>query len=173
MKIIEAMKELKLLEKRIELNNSILGKYNSRLSISMPEFKTDEDQKAKVAESIQSNEDIVTRYLKLKSDIEYTNLMVRIEYGGKTYSLSELLTMKRKGLGFLNSTYKSLDSSKTEVAVRGIKTTESAKEVTVVKYYDEAMKMNKLREIQDMLYHMDGRLEVVNATTELMEVPVG
>jgi hypothetical protein len=35
------------------------------------------------------------------------------------------------------------------------------------------MKMNKLREIQDMLYHMDGRLEVVNATTELMEVPVG
>jgi len=99
--------------------------------------------------------------------------MVRIEYGGKTYSLSELLTMKRKGLGFLNSTYKSLDSSKTEAAVRGIKTTESAKEVTVVKYYDEAMKMNKLREIQDMLYHMDGRLEVVNATTELMEVPVG
>lgn len=174
MKIIEAMKELKLIESKLAKNAEQIKKYASRLSISMPDFRSDDEQRRAVKELLQSSEDLTARYMKLKKDIEYTNIVTTIDYNGKVYSLSDILVMKRKAIAYLVPSYKALDSSQNDTYVRTQmgKQTEPGKEVKVIKFYDETEKNKRIAELDDMEYSIDSRLEVINATMELREAPV-
>lgn len=173
MKIIEGMKELKLIEKKISDNAVQIQSLCCRLSNEMPKCNSDDEQRKKVKELIQSSEDLVKRYLKIKRDIEYTNIVTNIQYGGKDMSISELLVMKRKLISIHSFTFTSLNTTAMETEARKTNAgTRAAGDITVVRFFDESEKNEKLSLLQDMKYNLDSRLEVVNAMTDIKEAPV-
>lgn len=164
MKIIEAMKELKIIEKRMEKNIELITKYSAQLSNERLYFDTIENQKKEVLSLIQANFDLSKNYVSLKTKIETTNLSTKVEYAEGFYTIYELLIYQRK-MGKANiSTLEAL----TDRLVRMMKFN-SEEKVTVERFYDEKKKNEALRTHQDFYEGINSRLEVINATTDLIE----
>src|SRR6056297_2980857 len=96
MKIVEAMKELKLIEKKMVKNNDSIQKYSSQPSNERPYFQDESTQKKEVKNLVQSNRDLLSNYLELKKKIEKTNLETIVEMDGVKYAISDLLVLKRR-----------------------------------------------------------------------------
>lgn len=168
MKIVEGLKRLKVLEKRIASNSGDITKYASVLSTEKPAFETEEEQRKEVKKLIQASEDLATEYLKLKTQIEKTNLQVTATIGGRTHTLAEFLIIKRKLARMMQMVYQSLN---TEAAQDRLHSTRFAadQKVNIVQLYDETTRNEKLREWQELYEEVDSRLEVINATEDLVE----
>jgi len=172
MKLVEAMKKLRIIEKRMNENTKSITQYASMLSNEKSYFVTDQDQKNKVKELIQSNTDLMKEYLWLKRCIEKTNLETEMEMDGIKYTLSELLIIKRKMGATMLHTFDSLnDQSAKERMIQFRGVASDGKTPTIVRYYLENDKIEGKRVYQNLLDNIESRLEVQNATTELIEVP--
>ena len=135
----------------------------------MPRFQTKEDQVKKVASLIQSNNDLCAEYLKTKRSIEYTNLKVTVELQGKSYCISDLLVIKRKLSKMMVATYRSLNDCMAQSRLRSApKFDGETPKVEVL--YDEREKLENIRKWQDLEDAIDSRLEVVNATTDQVDM---
>lgn len=171
MKLIEAMKGLKLVEKKIEGNIADISKYSSMLSSEKPYFSDETMQRQEVAQRVQANQDLVRQYLNLKTAIELTNLRTPVTLGKATYTIAELLVLKRKLGQYILKTYQALNDANGETRLRSLPRGGQEGQVPqVVRLYDEKKKNESLRYWQDLLEEISGRLEVVNATTDLAEV---
>jgi len=169
MKIIEGMKRLRVIEKRMESQRNAVTEYASKLSTEMPRFQTKEDQAKEVASLIQSNNDLCAEYLRIKRSIEYTNLKVSVELQGKAYSISDLLVVKRKLADRMVATYRALNDTVARDRLRNApKFDGETPKVEVL--YDERTKLDNIRKWQDLADIIDSRLEVINATTDLIEM---
>jgi len=78
MKIIEALKELKLIIKKIEKNADNITQYSSLVSTERPVFGSETDQKNEVSSLIQANKDLMVRYIDLKIRIDRTNMETKV-----------------------------------------------------------------------------------------------
>ena len=163
MTITEALKELKLIMKKLDTNRNRITEYSSGLEKWKPHFETAEKQREEVAKLVQSNEDLVTNYMKMKQRIDKTNLVVTLQFADKTYTIAELILLKRLMGVELERTYLSMNnnSAKTNRIV-------GAESSIPVLYYDERLKSEKLNSVQDLLGRVDGRLETINAVTEIV-----
>ncbi|HPR91019.1 MAG TPA: hypothetical protein PLD93_06270 [Synergistaceae bacterium] len=169
MKIIEGMKRLRVIEKLMESQRNAVTEYASKLSTEMPRFQTKEDQAKEVASLIQSNNDLCAEYLRIKRSIEYTNLKVSVELQGKAYSISDLLVVKRKLADRMVATYRALNDNGAQSRLRNApKFDGETPKVEVL--YDERTKLDNIRKWQDLADIIDSRLEVINATTDLIEM---
>jgi hypothetical protein len=168
MKLSEAMKRLRIIEKRMEDNSKAVTKYASLLSNEKPQFDSEDKQKSEVNQLIQASTDLMKEYLTLKTKIERTNLETVVEVGGKKYSLSELLIIKRKMANHMIDTYRALNDSMAESKMRNGMAQKSDTAVTIVKMYSEKDKNDNLSIWQDLRDNIDSRIDVVNATTELI-----
>lgn len=168
MKLIEAMKELKLVEKRMEKNIEQITQYSSGLSNEKEIFGSEQKQIDEVKSLLQANVDLFNRYLYLKRSIERTNLETKVEFSIGTYSISELLAIKRRLQHGVINTFKALNTQSAEARMRTIKIPDNV-EVKVVRYYREEEKNLLLKSWMEFFENIDGRLEVVNATTDLIE----
>ena len=168
MKIIEALKKLKVIEKRMEKNKSQITQYASMISTERPIFDTEEKQRKEVSSLIQANIDLMKEYLDLKGKIEKTNITVKVEMGGVQYSLSDLLLIKRKMAKAMLSTYEALNTTTGQSKMRHASIS-GERAPQVVQLYDEKDKIAGLDKWQDLYHNIDSRLEVINATTDLME----
>lgn len=171
MKLIEALKNLKTIEKRVEKNCAQITEYCAYVSVETPHFETQEKQTQEVASLIQANRDLTTEYLRLKSAIEVTNLNTSVTIGERTHSVSELVTIRRVCGKFVANTLNALTpriaTTRLQQAFNrpgGINITEPPK---VIAAYREEDKNKALREWEEFTSSIDGRLEVVNAETEL------
>lgn len=169
MKIIEALKRLKVIEKRIVSNNAEITKYASKLNTEMPVFESVPEQKKEVMSRVQSNVDLAKEYLKIKSDIEFTNLTTKVELNGKMYSLTDLLYIKRKVAGMMADTFKALNDSVARTRERNAAVVDGKRPVVEL-MYDETFKNANTREWLELYDIIDSRLEVINATTDLVEM---
>ena len=170
MKIVEAMKKLRVIEKRMKSNSDSITKYSSMLSTERPYFPTEDDQRDEIRSLVQSNTDLFTEYLGLKKRIEKTNIFVTVELGGKGYSLSDLLVIKRKLAVKMIETYSAMNDKEGHQRIRNARTPSSIEgNVNIVRFYVEDVKNKGLREWQDLYDNIDSRLEVINATTDLVE----
>ena len=169
MKIIEGMKRLRVIEKRMESQRNAVTEYASKLSTEMPRFQTKEDQAKEVASLIQSNNDLCAEYLRIKRSIGYTNLKVTVELQGKAYSISDLLVVKRKLADRMVATYRALNDTVARDRLRNApKFDGETPKVEIL--YDERTKLDNIRKWQDLADIIDSRLEVINATTDLIEM---
>jgi len=168
MKLIEAMKELKLVEKRMEKNREQITQYSSGLSNEKEIFGSEQKQIDEVKSLLQANVDLFNRYLYLKRSIERTNLETKVEFSVGTYSISELLAIKRRLQHGVINTFKALNTQSAEARMRTIKIPDNV-EVKVVRYYREEEKNILLKSWMEFFENIDGRLEVVNATTDLID----
>lgn len=168
MKLIEAMKRLKVIEKRIADNNKQVSSYCTILSTERPAFETEEAQKKEVKSLLQSSEDLIKEYLTLKRKIEKTNLVTEVTMNGTVYTIADLLVIKRKLAAIGQSVYTSLSDSGAN-SRRGYAGGGATDKVQVVRLYDEKERNTKLLEWQNLYNEIDSRLEVINATTDVVE----
>lgn len=167
MKLIEAMKSLRLLEKRMWDNASRITTYASWASTERPHFGTEEEQNKQVNALVQANYDLMNEYLKVKRNIERTNLETIVEVEWISYTLSDLLVIKRKLGRQMVSTYQAMNDSR-------VRWGQWARDVNweppmMVQYYDEQVKNEGIMKWENLYNAIDSRLEVVNATTDLIE----
>ena len=174
MKIVEALKGLRVIEKKIKKNTEQIGEYSSILSNEKSLFGDEKGQEKKVRELIQSNQDLLTYYLKVKRAIEKTNLVATVEVGGVKYTLSDALTIKRKMARHMLDTYNAL-STRTGDAKLGMRRMSVSGDpnqiISVLRMYQETDKLDGLTKWQDLYDNLESRLEVINATTDLVEDP--
>lgn len=169
MKIIEGMKRLRVIEKRMEQQQDLITEYSSKLTTEMPRFHSKEDQAAEVASMIQSNGDLCAEYLRLKRSIEYTNLKVTVDMQGQTYTISDLLIIKRKMGIRMVKTYQALNDSRAQYRHKHTPRYEGESPKVEI-LYSEKEKLDNIRKWQDLIAMIDSRLEVINATTDLLEM---
>lgn len=179
MKLIEALKNLKTIEKRIDKNCEKIREYCAYVSVETPTFETEERQRQEVASLVQANLDLEKEYIRLKRSIEQTNLATKVSINGKEYTISELITIKgavkgRAGAGrFRTATYQALNAQKAMQRLQqvfqqrgGVDPTNPAK---VIPLWKEEDKNKALHDWEEFTSAIEGRLEVVNAETDLIE----
>ena len=169
MMIIEALKELRLIQKRLTVNRENITKYAGLLSNEKPLFESENIQRKELMSLIQSCEDLITRAQYLKECIEYTNLITEINVCGKTTTISKALNFKRVYGKEQENVYKSLTTSqicdRMNILNRNITTPEQR--VSILPMYDEKFKTTKLEENMIYLNEVESVLEITNAVTEL------
>lgn len=173
MTITEGLKKLKLLEKRMMKNCEEISRYSSLLANEKPLFDTEQKQREEVQKLIQSNKDLEKEYCRIKAMVDYTNLMVVVKIDDETRSIHSWLTVLRKTGRALINTYASLTENEASSRQMRFRDKETGMPPTVIRLFDENEKRNGQRKWEDLTSGktIEGRLEVVNATTQLIEVP--
>ena len=168
MMLIEAMKELKVIEKKMTKNCASITEYAACPDNERLPFGDKAAQAKEVRGLIQSNGDLLQRYLELKKKIERTNLETVVEVNGVRYTISDLLVLKRKLAKQMVQTYNALNDGQARNKVAQMRRGQGEKEPIVEKFYDERDKVAGIREWDDLYHAIDSRLEVINATTPLI-----
>jgi len=173
MTITEGLKKLRLLDKRMAKNCEEIEKYSSLLSNEKPIFDTESKQREEVAKLIQGNTDLEAEYCRIKAMVDYTNLVTLVVIEDETRSIHSWLTVLRKTGNRLIQTYRSLSTTEANRNQNRFRADKDSLTPTVIRLYDENDKRSGQRKWEDLTAGktIEGRLEVVNATTQLSEVP--
>lgn len=172
MKLIEGMKKLKVLEKHMDRNTDRITQYSSGLSNEKTVYDDEQEQRKAVSGLIQSNKDILNEYLHLKRRVDTTNQKTTVTIGTKEYQLVDLLVLRR-GMGKkIEQTYGALNTRLSENRLNSMRVpmVQGEKPPHVVRFYDEQKKYDELQEWQTLMDEIEQRLEVINATTELLTI---
>jgi hypothetical protein len=170
MKIIEAMKQVARNKDKISDLQLKIQQNSAHLSHETSPYGT--DVAAKITEWAQSCEDLVQENIRLLIAIQRTNLAtkVKLELGGKQVekSIAEWVWRRREyALIDQNTWSKMTDRNLREGKVDT--STGVAIEVRIVRNYDPNRRDKKLAEYQDEPKLINSTLEVINATTDLVE----
>jgi hypothetical protein len=174
MKLIEGMKKLKILEKHIGRNTERITQYASLVSTEKPFFGSEDDQRKEVNSLIQSNNDLFEEYIHLKKRVDTTNLSTEVTIGNRNYILADLLIIRR-GLGkTMEKTYQALNDTyghgRLMLIQRNVQLQSGEKPPHVIRLYDESDRIEGLQHWQELLDTIEQRLEVINATTDLVVI---
>jgi len=174
MALIEGMKKLKVLEKRIDRNTERILMYSSAPSNEKPTFGDEKEQRKQVQELIQSNKDLLTEYLHLKQRVDMTNLATRVTIGKREFKLIDLLVLRRGLAKKMEKTYHALSTDYADKRLaqmqRNIALQAGEKPPHALRFYDENEKFANLQEWQGLQDEIETRLEVINAVTSLVEI---
>lgn len=173
MKLIEGMKQLKVIEKRMKSNAERINQYAAIVSSERPIFNTEVEQRKQVQSLIQANTDLAGEYLTLKKRVDFTNIQVRVSISKESYSISDLLQIRRVVGALMKGTYAALNDRLAEqrlIATRVSSGQTGEKPPRVERMYDETEKYGGMQKWQDLLDEIETRLEVINATTELLSL---
>lgn len=169
MKIVEALKELKTLDKRITKQCEKITLYASGLE-GQPAFESDSEQEREVQALIQSNKDLIARRTELRLAIYKTNLSERIDTVLGNITIAEAIILRDGSLNYYNKTYESLNDKSggqkfNDAARLGV---DAANPPRLKRYYKESVKNDELSKYEAFKDQIDGILEVVNAERELL-----
>ena len=170
MKIIEAMKRVKMNKAKVADLQAKLAQVCANLSHETPLYGTETGNKVK--EWLQSCMDISQEDIRLLTAIQCTNLAtsVSIEIGGKsvTKNIAEWVWRKRA--------YAAVDfATHGKLTDRGLKdgmvqtSTGQPMELKIVRHYDPVARDSAMAMYRDEPHQIDAALEIVNATTDLLE----
>lgn len=169
MKIIEAMKKIKDLQRKAEDIKGLAAKYCADLDCDTSVYA---DQRREVSGWCQSYSDIMKEILSLRFRIQKTNIQteVTIELGGKhvTKTIAEWIH-RRKDLA------KNEESLWRSLTDKGLRDTQSFQLTpqspqNIVKrrlYFDPSERDQKIELYRSEPSAIDGTLEVINAITDL------
>jgi len=169
MKIIEALKKIKELQKKAE---DIRGKIGGNCDILNFETAVYPDTKRQIKEWLQAHGDLLKEVLRLRLAIQKTNINteVEIELNGKAVkkTIAEGIHRRRDLAGFELGSWKKLtDRGLKEGQVK--QSTGEIMELRIVRFYDPVERDKHLEELTSEPMTIDARLEIVNAVTDLME----
>lgn len=173
MALIEGMKKLKVLEKHIGRNTERIQQYASIASTDRPFFATEKEQENEVEKLIQSNQDLVAEYLHLKKRVDMTNLTTKVTIGKEEFHLADLLILRRGLSKLMQKTFQALNDTQGQARLMQMRQSvqgATEKAPHVVRLYDETEKIEGLQYWQGLDDLIEQRLEVINATTDLVEI---
>lgn len=169
MKIIEAMKRVKLNdEKVVDLQNKIAGA-SANLNIETPLYGDQTDKR--IIEWLQSSEDIGKESIRLLIAIQRTNLItsVTMTIGENTItkSIAEWVWRRRRYAATDLATWQKLTDRGIKEGINQGPT--GPIEIKIVRHYDPLIRDAKLSEYRAEPHQIDAALEIINATTDLIE----
>jgi len=169
MKIIEALKQVKDLQRKASDLKRKVAQHCAHLSNEKPVYEKQQEQ---VQEWIQAYQDIVKEILRLRIAIQRTNLatLVPIQLNGKsiTKSIAEWIHRRRDLADMDRSIWASLsDRGLREGQV--IQSNGEKIDVIIKRYYDPAEKDKKVDSYTSEASLIDARLEITNAVTDIIE----
>lgn len=171
MKLIEAMKQKKELQKKAEDLREKIAQYSSHSSIESPVYGT--DQGTIVKGWVQSHQDIVKKMRELAIAIQKTNLSTKVPMtiAGETVELSiaEWILRRRELAGMEAAAWKAMNDSRVKIGTILASDGKTPQQITVIRYYDPVQRDKMVDAFTHEPNQIDARLEVVNATTELIE----
>lgn len=169
MKIIEALKQIKDLYRKADDIRHKIAKHVVDFDFETPVYP---NQREKINEWKQSYLDILKEISRLQYAIQKTNIetQVEIEIGGKFIkkSIAEWILRRKKLVEMEINLYLTLNDGQ----LKDSKTRQSNGEILDVKvrrYYDPEERDKKLNIIQNEPSLIDGKLEIINAVTNLIE----
>lgn len=170
MKIIEGMKLAKELLVKAEDLRKKIALNSALLNIETPTYT---DQKRQVREWLQSHEDVLRELARLRVRIAKTNLATQVPIKVGDANLTKSITewiFRRKELAPLEQvawaalTDRNLKEQNLKTSADGPVT-----EVRIVRFFDPVERDNRISVYQTEPGLIDRTLEVVNATTDLLE----
>jgi len=169
MKLIEALKQIKDLEKKADDLREKVAKNSAHLNIETPTYA---DQRKQVKQWIQSHADILKEILRLRIAIQKTNLAtdVVIELEGKavTKSIAEWIHRRRDLANDEVKAWRGLtDRNLKEGTMK--QSNDQPVEVKIVRCYEPEERDQKIYNLESEPSIIDGKLEIVNAVTDLLE----
>lgn len=173
MKLIEAMKKVKDLQRKAEDIRGKISQYHCDMDIESPTYGSVEGQTKQVREWLQAHSDLVKEILRLRFCIQKTNInsKIKIELGGKAIekTIAEWIHRRRDLSKLELDAWSVLNDKKLAPLQRVTKTTGDVQETKLRRYYDpkERDEMRDLYQSEPLT--IDASLEIANAVTDLME----
>jgi hypothetical protein len=131
------------------------------------------DTKSKIDGWIQNCEDLSQENIRLLCAIQKTNLntQVEIELGGKTVkkSIAEWVWRRRKYAGSDQLVWNSLSDRGLKEGYYNPSNNSEPTKVEIVRYFDPSNRDEKIEMYREEPYRIDSTLEIVNATTDVIE----
>jgi len=173
-KIIEAMKQIKDLQQKAEDLRGKVAKYCTDLDHETVVYGTEQEQRAQIESWIQAHSDILKEILHLRVAIQATNLAtpVAIQLNGKvvTKTIAEWIHRRRDLAGAEQEMWAGLGRKESGMREGTLQTsTGQLQEVKIRRYYDPSNRDEHLEVYRSEPLRVDATLEVVNATTDLIE----
>jgi hypothetical protein len=172
MKIIEALKKIKDLARKQDDIKSKIAEYCCDLDIETPTYP---DQKRQISDWLQAHGDILKEMLHLKFSIQRTNTLtpvtITIDDRPVTKKISEWIFRRKELAKVQESAWRVLTTKNYPEAGYKNKPTPNSPE-TIVKrrlYFDPVERDKKIELYRSEPHIIDSTLEVINATTELIE----
>lgn len=169
MKIIEALKKIKDLQKKADDLRSKLKSHSAHMDFETPPYQ---NQKEQVSQWLQAHSDILKEILRLRIAIMKTNLSttIDIDLGGKTVSktIAEWIYRRRdlaaaEKLAWQGLTDRGLKEGLAQNSM-GINV-----QVKIIRCYEPAARDLAIAALDSEPTTIDGKLEIANAVTELLE----
>jgi hypothetical protein len=174
--IVQALKKMKSLKEEVEATRQLLLAHSADYANESPVYETVDKQKAQIASWLQSIEDKLQAYANLALRVKYTNLMTPVtmylDDGAKklTLPLEEWIVMRREIAPIKQGVYSSVGDR--NLKDKEVRTSAGAQEtVQVRRYYDPVARDAALMRAKALPHLIDSNLEVVNATTPLLQLP--
>jgi hypothetical protein len=169
MKIVEALKQIKDLKRKADDLRALVRDNCTLSSLDTPKYT---DQRMQISQWMQAHSDILKDIMRLKVAIQNTNLKtnVIVDLGGKqvTKTIAEWVIRRRELAKEDLQMWSQLSDRNIK---EGIGTAPGGQplEIKIVRFYDAAERdrMKELYSSEPSI--IDGRLEVVNAITDLIE----
>lgn len=173
MKIIEALKRLPVIEKRIQKNITLIDKYSCGLDLGETkqiDFESVEEQEKEVKSLLQSVEDLVYERASLRRRLSVTNSQTIVKIGGVEKTITEWIELRNVGMESIVRSYQALRTDSIEQKIRSggvqINTDHGLK---TIKFYNEKDRNAKIEEFENIRDSIDAELEKVNATTDMLD----
>jgi hypothetical protein len=171
MKIIEALKKTKDLSKKADDLKAKIAKYCADLDCETPIYP---DQRGQVSEWLQSHGDVVKEILLLRYRIQKTNVntQVTMRLGDKnvTKSIAEWIHRRKDLANMEMGCWKQLTERNLNETYKSQPTPNSPESFIKRRlYFDPKERDQKIELFRSEPSTIDGILETVNSTTDLME----
>lgn len=169
MKIIEALKKTKDLERKAEDIIDKIKSHSAVSSIQTPEYA---DQRKQVKEWLQAHGDILKEIERLRIAIQRTNIetSVTIEIGEKnvTKSIAAWIHRRRDLASKQRSAWMVLTDRGIQEGI-GKSPSGDPLDIKIIRFYDPEERDKKVEIYTSEPSIIDSRLEIVNAVTDLIE----
>jgi len=169
MKIIEALKQTKDLQRKASDIREKIKIYCVHQNIESPTYDNQEEQ---VENWLQSHSDIVKEILRLRVAIQKTNVEVKVSIaiGGQsiTKSIAEWIHRRRDLAALDESAWKCLTDKGLREGLMKNSQGEMV-DVKIVRCYAPAERDVRIETYRSEPTMIDGQLEITNATTNLIE----
>lgn len=169
MKIIEALKQAKDLERKTKDILDKIQKYCADMDYETPVYQ---DQRGQVSQWLQAYRDICREIGRLKFCLSRTNVstQVKIVIDGNevTRTITEWIERRKKLCTMEREAYKAL----TNRNLKDIRVQQSAGQIVEAKvryYYDPLLRDKMVDILSSEPSLIDSKLEIINATTDLIE----
>jgi len=169
MKIIEALKQVKDLQRKVEDLRRKVAQHSAHMDYETPVYK---NQKEQVSKWIQSHFDILKEILRLRFAIQKTNISTSVSITLNNVAVKKTIAEwihRRRDLANLESTMWKQLTDRGLKEGSGTNSMGNKIEVKLVRCYDPQQRDEMISFLDSEPSLIDGKLEIVNATTELIE----